>query len=817
MPALPEISSYNKDDISAAEKKSPALTHYLNLLKISNDESFSAQLRLKRHRAWSRCALATLLDRSPPLDICAYWSEQTDLIVREAWQHVGAGDERLALFALGKWGAEELNLSSDIDVVFISEDAPTAEQTRKLRELLRVLGEVTDHGFVCRVDTDLKPGGRMSPLVSSLKQFEDYYWSTGATWERLALVRLRPICGPAEIQEQITKTAQKYSYRKFLDYSLLEDLKHLRSQIHEHYPEKEMTARNVKLSPGGIRDLELFIHALQIIHGGKEVALRTNSTVIAAKKLREAKRFDTDDLDFLLESYGLFRQIENKIQAREDQQTHVLNQKDAPEDFAVFLERSAKVGTIVEQILGKPSQFPTLPLSLEAQTEWLKELGFSTRSLEQYWPQLSVAASSGAKSYIDEELRGRVLRQFIEAIHKYAVDKDLALALLNDFFRAIRVKSSFLSLLAHEERLIKELSIVMGCSPYLGGVISHRPELLDSLLFRTSTIESASFDSLLDLLAERRLIAETISANQFLQNLNLELLNQNLSVTADDICLTLMRRLAGELGISPIQILALGKWGGRELGFRSDLDFVFVTDAAPTETEQRLARRFVSRLTEQHRGGAIYAVDLRLRPSGRAGPVLVTKSQLLNYLSTTAEVWERQSYLRARHLEDANFSKEVHLCASKRGLSEHEIASLADIREQLLKKETAPDAVDLKYSHGGLIDIEFFVQIYFLNRTLPAPSPNSFEMLQWIETNDRALAIDASRLIQQMRELRVTEQLLQLFDEHSTSLFQASADGALRIAAFLDISVDSKFKNLKNTLAQSDSLLKTIDPRHTKK
>ncbi len=721
----------------------------------------------------------------------------------------------MAVFALGKWGAEELNLSSDIDVIFVSHDSPTAEQLKKTREFIRLLSESTAWGFAYRVDTDLKPGGRLSPLISSEKQFEDYYWSFGATWERLALVRLRFIDGDQALADRISEMAARYSFRKFLDYSLLEDLRHLRSKIHQHYAEPDPDARNVKLAPGGIRDIELFIHALQIIHGGRQPELRTHSTTVAAQRLKAAQRFKEADLDFLVKTYWQFRQIENTIQAQNDQQTHTLSRPQANEDFDFFFENSRRVEDIVEQVLGRPSAHQQIPQEQGPLQDWLKNAGFSSRAIETLWPELTKVAAESSRTFQDDELRGRVLRLFIESIQENAIDKDLALALLTDFFKSIRVKSSFFSLLAHEERLIKELALLFGCSPYLGGVIANRPELLDSLLFRTTNIESDSLDVYLELLTERRLISETIAANQYLLNRDLRFLSENLSTTADEICLGLMKKLAREALCSPLQILALGKWGGRELGFRSDLDFIFLSDNEPSEAEQRLARRFVSRLTEKHRGGAIYPIDLRLRPSGKAGPMLVTRAALIDYLNVRAEPWERQSYLRARHLTDSAFSDYARQACLSRPLTESDLKSLTHIREQLLKD--TGETIDIKYSPGGLIDIEFFSQIYFLNHQILPSTANSSQLLQQISSRPLPETKGVSRLASIMRELRGLEQFLQLFEEHASSAFDPRSNGALRVAQLFKQEPEELFAHLKNLLRESDEILKNIDPRRVRK
>ena len=237
----------------------------------------------------------------------------------------------------------------------------------------------------------------------------------------------------------------------------------------------------------------------------------------------------------------------------------------------------------------------------------------------------------------------------------------------------------------------------------------------------------------LDALAERRLLGELIATLHFLETKDLETCVQNLTALADSIATDLMILTANELGCAPIGIVALGKWGGHELGIRSDLDFVFLTDAKPSNDQQRLARRFLNRMTESHRGGSIYSIDLRLRPSGHAGPVLVERDHLIEHLKTKAEAWERQSWLRARSLENlpSRLSDEVRNVILERGISADEETELARIASQLFKPipTFGKQIIDLKLVNGGLAPIEFAAQIGVL-RSGPTTSTADMKLLE---------------------------------------------------------------------------------------
>ncbi|OFZ10524.1 MAG: hypothetical protein A2Z20_02760 [Bdellovibrionales bacterium RBG_16_40_8] len=772
----------------------------------------SAQhLRHLRLQAWCQSALATIYKTATPQVVCEFWSDATDSIINDAWQICDCSKTDLAVFALGKWGSRELNLSSDIDVIFVSSENPTILQFKCVRKFISLLTERNDSGFCYRVDTDLKPGGRLAPLISSIKQFEDYYWSFGETWERLALVRLRSIVGTKNIIESVYQIAEKFVFRRFIDFSLLEDLKHLRSRIHTHYQQLRPERINLKLAPGGIRDIELFIHALQVIHGGKYENLRTTSTTFAASQLVAADRFNKDDLEFLIDCYWQFRYLENYVQALDDAQTHDWLENLGSKEYSDFFARADRVVSIVETVLGKSSNLPLLPISNEEQSDWLRSLGFQEITISQRFSELIALTAISTRTYQDEELRKKIIRLFVEEIASISLDRDLGIALLIDFFKATRAKTGFFSLLANEPRLIRDLCTLFGCSPYLGGVLSSRPELLDSYLYNLQPKPSQNFEIYLDELAERRLLNEIVAANQFLQTKNLNFLYSAMVTTADEISLQLLESIKKNVGESSLQILALGKWGGKELGFRSDLDFIFLTEDSPKEIDHRVAKRFISHISEPHKGGSIYEMDMRLRVAGKGGPLLVSRESLLNYLTNKAEPWERQTYLRARSINNnKSFDLKIHAACINKFLSVKDLSELLDIRKKLIK--TPGDQYDIKYFAGGLIDLEFAAQIAILKKKIFGPSDTS-GMINAISNTSPEWAKQHNDLDKNYSFLRLVEQLFQLMSHHSTTMLGSESEGFSRVARLIGLTPAELDQQIGKTLKQNSTILKTLDPR----
>ena len=276
--SLPKLSAYSADQLQRLEQTSTAYRRYSNFVKSNSASSdFSDRLRLDRHRHWCEAVAASAYETATTAEICREWSKAADQILIQAWEQAGLREEACALFAMGKLGAQELNLSSDVDLIVCTKPAAAHQVERKLRTFRRLVADVTEFGFCFRVDFELRPGGRSSPTATTVSQFQDHYWSRGETWEKMALVRLRDLTGSPDVIATVMENARHFSYRKFLDFHLLEDLKRVRSRIHVESFDARAGEIHIKLEKGGIRDIELFVNALQVLHGGKLPKLQTRS------------------------------------------------------------------------------------------------------------------------------------------------------------------------------------------------------------------------------------------------------------------------------------------------------------------------------------------------------------------------------------------------------------------------------------------------------------------------------------------------------------------------------------------------------------
>ncbi len=763
-----------------------------------SDLPFEEQLRNERNLLWNDCALAARTNSRSPKDICTTWSLAADKLLTKAFQQCFQKDE-IALFALGKLGSLELNLSSDVDILLVCQEY-SSTLASSLRSFQRTLNDRTFSGFVFRLDFDLRPGGKQGPLLPTIEQLKDYYGNYGETWERLAFVRLRGLCGSQRILEETEAFAKKFSFRKHLDFTLLEDLKHLRSKIQGHYWARSQNgAIDLKLGVGGIRDVELFTHAMQVIHGGRDSLLQMKGTSAALETLAQKSLLPKDEAQFLATHYWNLRRLENYVQALQDEQTHLIKPHESHPEFVRLSLQTLNADmqrceAIVKDLLG---EFPT-QINLNKE---LKSEGFLETEIQDIWSEIISQTALSRNKERDENSRKAFLLDFLQTLKKQKGDTRKGLLLLKDFIQNTRAKASFFSLLLREKKLQQDLAWLFGHSPYLSRIICNRPELLDSFVYRAQDRLSSDLSILLEELAEKRLLSEVINGSEYLKSHDLKALVTHLSSTADQIVLELLKSLLIEYP-SQIKILTLGKWGGCEMGLRSDLDFVFVIPDAGSDNDFKLARRLITRLTEPHRGGRIYSIDMRLRPSGQAGPLVIKESELQEHLQKNAAAWERQAYLKARWLGDTQVSSLQGLFINK-GLTESDLTELERIRQQLLDRQS----LNIKFSEGGLVDIELAAQTSVL---MQRKAPSATGTLDLIETCWQDKGIQLQKHYIRMRQI---EQMLQLIASESLSTITPNSESFQNLAVSLQKDPIDLQNELRQLFADSTSLLKELDPR----
>lgn len=814
-PLLPSIESYSKEQLSEASRECPAISKYLHLIRQSS-ENASDELRIERHRLWLQSALSVFFQNRSPQEICLFWSRSALTLIKKAWSQSGLDQEDLALFALGKLGSLELNLSSDVDLLVVGSPLKPEDASQKLRAFKKILHEPTPFGFALRVDFDLRPDGAWGPLIISIPHFQDHYWSRGETWERLALLRLRHVAGKDSIASEITDLATRFCFRKFLDYTLMEDLKSLRARINQKSFRSTESPFDLKHGIGGIRDAELFIHSLQVIHGGRNLNLRSSSTSEAAAALASALPELQADILSLANLYWQLRDLENQVQILNDEQTHLLFNDSrypamSPHRWTELQSLTSNVNAIVSRLLGDlDTESTRLPKSTEHQQEWLRGLGFSEDSVARIWPEIIKSSALSYKKDRDEILRQEFLFTFVNHLGHQKLDKDLALAVFLDFIRSARAKSTLFTLILRNENLMQKLVTLFSHSPYMGQIIASRPELIDSFLYGQLEFSDDTAENL-QLLFERKQLSEVTSAVEFFSHQDPNVVSLHLTSTADAIAESLKKMVLAELPGSQFDILCLGKWGSQEMGYNSDLDFVLVKDGPIEAVDHRAARKFIHYLTSAQRGGRIYDIDMRLRPSGSSGPILVSYSSLIEYLKEKAAPWERQSYLRVRTLQPESLTWDGQILFNK-PLSSDELLELKRIRSELLRTPSE-DRFDLKYAPGGLIDLEFAIQLAILkHQIIPSLGGATAHLLKTLSQHHKDWAKHAEFLLMHYTELRKLEQMLRLSTQSSTTQIDFPSSSMLRVAQLLNQDEQSLFEHIRQQARQANALLKHLDP-----
>lgn len=781
--------------------------HRLQSAQSRADLDLAAQLRLQKTEDFLRVVADTHFGWRTTPEIHLNWSMTTESRLQTALIHVAdeAGQKEgppWAVFAYGKLGSFELNLSSDVDLVWIRSSG-VEENTRGAQRLRQLLADPTEWGFAHRLDFDLRAGGRLGPLVSGLDEWVDYFANFGEAWERLAFVRFRPIWGSPEVTALAAAAAAKFTYRRYLDFSLMESFKDLRQKIHEqNWTRSKEGQIDLKLGLGGIRDLELFVHTLQVVYGGKSQAVRVTSTTAALAELQKIGALTATDATFLEAHYWHLRHFENLVQAREDRQTHIFVEDEwrgyvhggtrAPLDIEGLQEGMRRCEAIVGEFLGPVDrQRRSLPDSEIDRAAWLASLGLKDELVESVWKPLLEQEVFSRQKDRDDRWRKVFLYQAMEKASQLGLDVNDMLPRLSEFVRKIRAKATLFHLIAHRPELVGYLVRLMSQSDYLGQILIHRPELLDGFIFQQRPEISANLDDeqMHQILRDQKLLSELRSGLEFLETGHLSALLHQQSSTADVICQEILRHLKREFH-SDLEILALGKWGARELGLGSDLDFIFISTRPPESVDHQVARRFLTRLTQ---APTLYPVDLRLKPFGSSGVLVTTWPDLFDYLRTEAPAWQRQVYLRARRLghdQEDPHCREVYDIVSTRGLNDVELGELEQIRKNLISQNAKKDPV--KFGEGGLLDIELAVQTAVLFHRAAISGPTTADHFAALK-NPAAARADAAdslwRNYQELRKIRLRQKVL------------AGASSM----KFQDNSADLMFQNA--------ALLQSLDPR----
>lgn len=797
------------------------------------------------------------------------------------------GECRTAEFTvlgMGKFGGRELNFSSDIDVIYFytsdhgqtSGVADRSGQRRnsipvhkyfvRLAEMLtKAIGQVTGDGFVFRVDLRLRPEGNSGEMANSLLAAEIYYESWGQSWERSAMLKARPVAGSKTLGDTLLQRLEPFVYRRHLDYAMIEDIKTMKQKIDCSLMREREGELNLKLGCGGIREIEFFIQALQLIYAGKNPALRERNSLRALALLRKEDLIKPEECEQLSAAYRFLRTVEHRIQVFMEQQTHNLPTRAADmqrlarrcgfsgtADFHAVLQQHRDAVSAMyrdlfytseEELPSQVNPRVAFLFNLESDPEQCKEIlateGFQNPAAA--YESLILLREGSGLGHLTERAR-RELNRIAPLLFQEVLaspDPTLALRFLEQFLVACRrARGTYYALLAENPAIIKTLVSLFATSRFLSHIFIQHPETLDALVSRSHAVSDKSAEDLRESLAEQLESAATyedklealrrfrneellrIALNDIQENTPQGQTTRQLSLVAE-VCLQqalviAQQELVPRFGLPFCQeggtgdhqatfaILGLGKLGGRELNYHSDLDIIFIyegdgatrpvagTDPARFKqqtTQQyfaRLAQRIISVLTLMTREGNLYQIDTRLRPSGNQGPLVTSLPSYRSYHETRAEPWERQALLKARVVAgDPGLAKNIEALTRQIVYEQPLPDNLADeifrLRQRMEKELAKEDDWhrNIKTGHGGMVDIEFLVQYLQLRHGRDCPSlrsRNTIAALQALHANNLLSDEDYEQLESGYKFLRRLENKLRLV--HNQSINQLAADPA---------------------------------------
>ena len=650
---------------------------------------------------------------------------------------------------------------------------------RLTRNLVKLMEERTAEGYVFRTDLRLRPDPSATPLALSVLAAETYYESLGQNWERAAMIKARAAAGDLDAGREFLKNLTPFVWRKSLDFAAIQDIHSIKRQINAHKGGTEIATlgHNIKLGQGGIREIEFFAQTQQLIWGGREPDLRSPYTVEALADLARFGRCAPETAEELTESYGFLRRVEHRLQMVNDEQSQTL--PDTPEGYArlaTFLGYDSadafsddllmhlrRVQDHYGQLfadapgLGAESGGNLVFTGGDSDPETLEtiaELGFqkpeTVDALIRAWHHGRHRATQSTRA---REILTELMPRLLKALAGTA-DPDAALLRFDQFLGGLPAGVQLFSMFQLNPHLLDLIAEIIGIAPRLARHMSAHPNVLDSVLaddFFGDLPDAAELrgelDGVLDhadyfeakLDASRRW-AHDRRFQVGVQRLRGALAPANAALALSDIARSVVGGLFGPVaaeyatnhGVIPggeMAVVALGKLGSREMSSSSDLDLVFVYDAppdaeasdgpkplGPTQYYTRLGQRLINAITALTAEGSLYEVDMRLRPSGNAGPVATTTEAFRNYHATQAWTWEHMALTRARviHATSETYraivEREIHAVLTRRRNPEKLLRDVADMRARIAREKPASCLWSLKQLRGGMVDIEFIAQ-----------------------------------------------------------------------------------------------------------
>ena len=774
-------------------------------LASGNEDALKAALRRLRQFVIAHTALRDLTDRAPLSEVVETMTTLAEVTAGYAHDFLHARlaaqygqpldalgrPQRLLVIGMGKLGGRELNVSSDIDLIFIyPEEGRTAGGridayeffVRLGKKLIAALGELTGDGQVFRVDMRLRPNGDSGPLVMSLDGLENYFITQGREWERYAWIKARVMnpeiygdeSSPSGVAvKNLQVQMRPFIFRRYLDFGAINAMRDLHVQIRREVARKDM-ANHIKLGPGGIREIEFIAQVFQLIRGGRDRTLQIRPTLSVLALAAEKRLLDAGTVTDLTEAYNFLRRLEHRLQYFDDAQTHRLpitpedqsavarsmGFADYPAMLTVLDVHRSKVSAQFEGVFGEPEEMtresPAIALwtdALDEDTALQRLAAFGFKAPAAAMSLLRSLRSGSRYQQLPSSNRERLDAlgpRLIEAAGLTG-DPDATLARGLGFFDAICRRGAYLALLQEYPQALRKVAEMLGASSWAGDYLTRHPIVLDELLdprLLDMATDWPNFSSELEIkLAEHADDAERqmdilremhhaqvfrLLAQDLAGLLTIERISDHLSQLADIVLAATIRhcwlKIKNRHCETPkFAVIGYGKLGGKELGYASDLDMVFLYDDEDPRAQEnyaRLGQRVCTWLSSQTTAGLLFETDTRLRPNGEGGLLVSSIDAFRSYQLEKAWVWEHQALTRARFAAgdgaigqrfEAIRDEVLRQPRDLEKLREEVVAMREKMRDNhATKGDAALTEFDLKQDAGGIIDVEFIVQYLVL-------------------------------------------------------------------------------------------------------
>ncbi len=735
------------------------------------------------------------------------------------------------IFGMGKLGSEELNYSSDIDLIYFTTQEPEDKQFFKnfFETFTKSINDITEDGFVFRVDLRLRPDGNNGPLFVSYENAIFYYENWGKTWERGALLKATPIAGDIEKGYELISELEPFIYRKSIDFSVIDDIRDIKKKINLETKNNE---ENIKLGKGGIREIEFIMQAIQLMYGGKDKSLREKHLVTFFKNLKENKKIKLltpEEIDSLIDAYLFLRKVEHVIQIYQEKQTqnlpkskehreliaYILNFDTLPEFMETLKYHRDRVYEIFNNFIFEEKKDNYLDSSeiIELLEKGNKQEIVNFLKSENFTDPESIASillylkfPPTKKPLSQKEINqlNKLITNLLNYSKEFTNHKKI-FSHFSNLYEKIRFKYGYIEYLNENIEILKNILFIFSKSDYLADILTSHLDIFEELYISNFIVQDKNLtDYIIDL--EDTLLKgndyedfieliriykhkETIRIGiKFLnESYSLEDTLYHLTSLADAIFLKSVKIVLNEIEKkfgkidSNFTIIALGKYGGRELNFSSDLDIILIYEndtysnkgISSIEYFSRFLQRLISFLSINTRNGRAYEIDTRLRPSGNAGALVCSFSSFKEYHEKGSDIWEIQALLKTRTIIGNNEIEEfIRNLISSRNITNNDIKEILRIRERIELEEAKENhnKIDIKNGKGGIIDIEFLTQILMLKNKII--EPNTFKAIEKLFKKGILSEEDYKILKTSYFKLRKLENFLRLSKNMHTDVIQ---------------------------------------------